>query len=56
MMDTAYRTSLFALHQLAVVFGIVMLPVALLARRLGVQLPLGRLVETTTEAYGETGR
>jgi hypothetical protein len=51
MTNTVYRTGLFALYQLTVVLGIVMMPLALAARRVGVRVPLGRLVEATGEAY-----
>lgn len=56
MFDTAYRTSLFAFHQLAVLAGIFLLPVALLARQMGIQLPLGRVIESTNEAYRKATR
>lgn len=50
MIGTAYRASLLALHQLTVALGIVLLPVAVLARRAGVRLPIRRPIEATTEA------
>lgn len=42
---------LFAAYQLSVAMGIALLPVALAARRMGVTLPIRRLVETTGTAY-----
>ena len=45
------RTSLFALYQTSIVLGIALLPVALLARRVGVQLPVGELVDRLGTAY-----
>ena len=51
MRDTMYRGGLFVLYQMLVVVGIVMMPVALLARRAGVNLPLARVLETVGNAY-----
>ena len=51
MRTTMYRGGLFVLYQLLVVVGIVMMPVALLARRAGVSFPLARLLETVGNAY-----
>ena len=45
------RTSLFALYQTSIVLGIALLPVALLARCVGVRLPVGRLIERLGAAY-----
>jgi hypothetical protein len=45
------RISLFALYQIVVFLGIVLMPVALAASRLGVSLPVGRLVESVGSAY-----
>lgn len=50
-MNTLYRTSIFALYQLTVALGIVLMPIALLARRAGVKLPFRRIVETLGTAY-----
>jgi len=47
----AQRTTTYALHQTAVLFGILTLPLALVARRAGVVLPVGRLVERANEVY-----
>ena len=51
MIDTAFRLTAFALYQLTVAFGILMLPIALLARRVGVQLPIRNLLAATESAY-----
>ncbi len=47
------RLALFALYQTTVALGILLLPVAVLARRAGVNLPVGRLVVTMGEAYDD---
>lgn len=53
MESQAYRAVVFALYQFSIVLGITLLPVALVARRAGVPLPVGRLVERLGEAYEE---
>ncbi|WP_410764593.1 hypothetical protein [Haloferax sp. DFSO60] len=45
------RPVLFAAYQLSVATGIALLPIALAARRVGVTLPIRRLVEVTGGAY-----
>ena len=45
------RSILFAAYQSSLALGIVMLPLALCARRLGVTLPVHRLVEVSERAY-----
>ncbi|SEL75013.1 hypothetical protein [Haloferax larsenii] len=51
MFHRLQKTALFAAYQLTVATGIALLPVALAARRMGVTLPVHRLVETTGDAY-----
>lgn len=51
MFETTYRISVFALYQVTVMLGILLLPVALLAQRFGVTFPLGYLVERLGTAY-----
>jgi len=52
MFDRIRSAALFGIHQATVALGISLFPVAVFARtRLGVNVPLGRLVETTGEAY-----
>lgn len=55
MIDPLHRAALLALYQASIAVGIVLLPVALLARRAGVTLPLGRLVERLGKAYENAG-
>ena len=51
MIDLLHRATLLALYQASIVVGIVLLPVALLARRGGFSLPVGRIVERLRRAY-----
>lgn len=51
MIHSLQRHSLFALYQLTVALGILLMPAALLARRAGVRLPYSRIIETVAEAY-----
>jgi hypothetical protein len=52
MFDRIRRAALFGLHPATVAAGISLFPVAVFARqRLGINIPVGRLVETTTEAF-----
>ncbi|WP_380676417.1 hypothetical protein [Salinigranum sp. GCM10025319] len=53
MIETTYRAGLLVAYQFAVFLGILMMPVALLARRVGVTLPVGRLVQALDDAYTE---
>ena len=54
MIESASRFTVFALYQLTVLLGILMLPVALVARRLGVNLPMGELIDRLDSAYDRT--
>ena len=54
MIETTYRVGLLALYQFAVFVGILLMPLALLARRVGITLPVGRVVKTLDDAYAET--
>jgi len=51
MIDRLTRAVTFALYQLTIAFGIVMLPVALLTQHLGVTLPVHRLVQAVETLY-----
>jgi len=51
MIERLYTTATFVAYQVSIVLGIALLPVALAARRAGISLPVGRLVERTSEAY-----
>ena len=55
MIDPLQRAALLALYQVSIAVGIVLLPVALLAHRAGVTLPVGRLVERLGRAYENAG-
>ncbi len=46
-----YRASLFALYQSCVVLGILLLPIALAANRVGITLPIGQLIKRLDSAY-----
>lgn len=56
MSRTIRRGALFALYQLTVLLGIALLPVAMVARRIGVPLPVGRAVEGTKAAYESSSK
>lgn len=51
MFDRITRLALLAAHQTTLAVGILMMPIALLARQAGLTLPLGSLVERTQRAY-----
>jgi hypothetical protein len=53
MIETTYRAGLLAAYQLAVFVGILLMPLALLARQAGVTLPIGRLVQRLDDAYSD---
>lgn len=55
MATAVYRAGVLALYQLSILFGIALLPVALLARRVGVSLPIGRVIARLDEAYADAG-
>jgi hypothetical protein len=44
-MNRLYRASLLALYQLSIFVGILLLPLALGARRLGIPLPIHRVID-----------
>jgi hypothetical protein len=54
MIESVTRLTVFALYQFTVLLGILLLPVALAARRLGIQLPIGDLIERLDSAYDRT--
>lgn len=56
MIDTATRATALALHQLTVVLGIALLPLALLAQRVGVHLPFERALRATERTYRRASR
>ena len=51
MIEPLQRATLFALYQATIAVGIVLMPLALLARRGGVTIPIGSLVERLGRAY-----
>jgi hypothetical protein len=51
MRTTAYRAWLLALYQLTVATGILLMPVAMLARRVGLRLPMAGLIDRLDAAY-----
>ena len=55
MATAVYRAGVLALYQMSILLGIALLPVALLARRVGVSLPIGRVVARLDAAYTAAG-
>ena len=53
-MERLYRATLFALYQLTLIAGIVMLPVALVTRRIGVRVPMDSAVRSLKTSYEQT--
>ncbi|MGM0606663.1 MAG: hypothetical protein ACQETB_13460 [Halobacteriota archaeon] len=51
MIESATRLTMFTLYQLTVALGIVMLPIAVVARHVGVNLPIRNAIEATETAY-----
>ena len=51
MTNPVTRALLFAMYQLTILVGIVLLPLSVATRRLGLTLPAGRLVETLGQTY-----
>ncbi|WP_280587102.1 hypothetical protein [Halorubrum sp. Boch-26] len=52
MFDRIRSAAIFGIHQATVAIGISLFPVAVFARkRLGINVPVGRLVETTGDVY-----
>lgn len=56
MFTRVHRAAMFALYQLSVAAGILLLPFALLARQVGVTLPMHRVVDRVGDAYDGDGR
>ena len=54
MVSRLYTATLFALYQLTLLAGIVLLPVAMVTQRLGVRLPVDRAVATLNDAYEQS--
>ena len=49
-----YTATVFALYQLTLLAGIVLLPVAMVTERFGFRLPVDRGVEGLNEAYEQS--
>jgi hypothetical protein len=51
MIDSLHRAGMFTVYQTTLVLGIALLPIAVLARRLGVNVPVGDAVAAAARAY-----
>ena len=51
MESRLYRTTLLALYQMSLLLGILVMPFALVARQVGVTLPVHRVVTRLGDAY-----
>ena len=51
MTNVLHRTILFALYQLSLALGILLLPLAIVFKQVGIMLPIHRLVDTLGRAY-----
>ena len=51
MVARLYTATLLALYQLTLLAGILLLPVAMVSERLGVRLPIDRVVDGLNDAY-----
>ena len=51
MITSVYRATLFALYQLCIVVGILVMPLAIAAQQAGVTLPIHRVLANVEEAY-----
>lgn len=51
MIHAMHRTAAFALYQLTLALGILLMPVAICARRLGVRFPFQRAIDAANAAY-----
>lgn len=50
-MERIYRATLLVLYQLTLIAGIALMPVAMITDKLGVRLPIHRLVRRLGNAY-----
>lgn len=51
MSSPVHRATLFALYQLTIAVGIFAMPLAIAARRVGLSVPIHRLISSVGEAY-----
>ncbi|AGB37302.1 hypothetical protein [Natronococcus occultus] len=56
MKTRVHHATLFALYQLSIVVGILMMPLAMATRQAGYTLPIHRLIETVGEAYDDVNQ
>ena len=54
MAPRLYTAALFALYQLTLLAGILMMPLALLTQRVGLRLPIDNAVATLNDAYEQS--
>jgi hypothetical protein len=54
MESRLYKGTVFALYQLSLLLGIALLPVALVARQIGVPLPIHRMISRLGDAYEDS--
>jgi hypothetical protein len=55
MISILERAALYALYQASIALGILLMPVALVLGRVGITLPIHRVVERLDEAYANAG-
>jgi len=53
MVARLYTAALFALYQLTLLLGILLLPVAMITERFGLRLPMDRVVSGLNDAYAQ---
>lgn len=53
-MERLYRATLLAMYQMSLLVGIMMMPFALITRKLGIRLPVDRAILGLKQAYEET--
>ena len=51
MIQRVYQGTLLALYQISLAVGILLMPLALVASRAGITLPIHRLIERLDSAY-----
>lgn len=51
MANTAYRATVFILYQISLLIGIALLPLGLVAEKIGVPFPLGKMFDRIDAAY-----
>jgi hypothetical protein len=54
MVSRLHTAALFALYQLTLLAGLVLLPVAMVTQQLGVRLPVDRAVASLNDAYEQS--